>query len=334
MIKLEVINDWIDDKEYLDFVINKSDNGTIYHHIKFLSYHNESFYTNKSKIHLKFYKKGRIIASCLAVLYRDSNGKFVLNSPFGGSYGGILVDNEISYLEYKNVYNLFLEFCHEKSITIIQLINTTSIHSKNSKCEYDEFILLSEDFSVLKSDILLVYNCIENNEDLISTFERKTRTELRQALNNKDISIEIIRGITSEVYDVLLLSQTRLNSKPTHSLEDLVKIDQLFPGSIHTFVVKNQNKIAAGITVVKVNEKVLNTFYIFDDFESRDLKVNHFAYYHVLKWAKLNQFKYLDFGPTTFGFTPNFPLLKFKEKFGTFPVNRKTFIKTFDKNKV
>ena len=105
MIKLEVINDWVDDLDYLDFVINKSDNGTIYHQIKFLSYHDESFFLNKSKVHLKFYKKDKIIASCIAVLYLNNENKLVLISPFGGSYGGILVDAQISYVEYKNVYN-------------------------------------------------------------------------------------------------------------------------------------------------------------------------------------------------------------------------------------
>jgi lipid II:glycine glycyltransferase (peptidoglycan interpeptide bridge formation enzyme) len=326
MIELIIENDWLESQEYHSFVLQNSDNGTIFHLYEFNKYHSNDFYNCKEKIHFKFYKKNKIIASIFGVIDKNQEDVF-FKSPYGASYGGFIVHKDISFDESEQIFKIFQDKIIELKIYKLQIVNTSSIHSLNNKIEYFDFIFSANEFFLQKLDILLVYDC-KNNEDVFLSFERKTKTELRQAIDNSNLNVKIISGIDENSYSILLNSQKRLNSVPTHTFEDLLEINKLLPDSIITCKILNGECQVAGITMMRVNEKVLNTFYIYDVFESRDLKANHLAYYKVIEYAKNNSYSYLDFGPSSFGFIPNYPLIKFKEKFGTFPVNRRTFYKS------
>lgn len=325
MIERIVIEDWKEDSFHSDFIKNKSDNGTIFHSIQFLNYHSESFYKDKKKIHVQFFKKNELIASITGLIYKD-DGKTYFVSPYGASYGGLVVIKNSIFVEYELVYDNLIDCLKEYSVTTIKLTNTTNIHSENSKSGYCEFILLSNGFQIIKSDLLLVHE-LSDQSDLISRFERKTITELKQPLKKGNLSLQVLNGVDQETYLILKSSQERLNSIPTHTLEELNKIENLLPGTVKSFKIMHEGNQVAGIITFSVNNRVLNTFYIFDNYSARDLKANHFAYYSVLKWAKENGFRYLDLGPSTFGYEPNFPLIKFKEKFDVFPILRNTYIK-------
>lgn len=324
MIELIVDNNWDINDTINDFILNKSDNGTIFHLPQFLNYHSNDFFINKDKIQFKFYKKNTLIGYLSGVIENNEIHKKII-SPYGASYGGFVLEKSLTFHEIELIVDATLDYLKENNFSQISLINTTSIHSKKNIFAYLDYILKSKNFSILKSDLLLVHQISKTN-DLIGRFERKTITELKQPLKNPSISLEVINGVDEQSYEILIDSQKRLESKPTHSFDELLKIENLIPNTIRTFKVMYENEPVSGIITFSLNSEVLNTFYIFDKFEARDLKANHFAYYHVLNWATINNYKYLDFGPSTFGYIPNYPLIKFKEKFDTFPVLRAQYL--------
>ena len=165
------------------------------------------------------------------------------------------------------------------------------------------------------------------DEKLSSRIDKKTFTELKQPLSKNKLRLEIITGVDEESYTHLLHSQERLQSTPTHTHAELLKIESLLPGTVQTFKAYSKNDFVAGIITFRLNDNILSTFYVFDTLEGRTLKANHFTYYSVAKIAFENNFKYLDFGASSFGWLPNYPLISFKEKFDTKPFLRHIFEK-------
>lgn len=327
MIDIVVERKWSGNDDYKDFVLNKSENGTVFHLPDFLDYHDNSFYNNTEKYLIKFIKDNKIIAGITGVI-KEELGKRQFISPYGASYGG-LVAADIPFHEYEIIYDQLFSFLKTVADSI-KITATASIHSLLKRSFYNDYILLAKGCTIVKSDLVLVHE-LDENDKLIKRLDKKTATELNQPLKKNNLELELINGVDEETYSLLLSSQKRLESTPTHSLQELIKIENLLPNSIHSFKIKHESKLIAGIITFSVNKNVLNTFYIFDDgVMSREVKANHFSYYRVLEWAKNNNYKFLDFGPSSFGYTPNYPLIKFKEKFDSKPVLRHVYYLAFN----
>ena len=194
------------------------------------------------------------------------------------------------------------------------------------KSQYVEHILLNKGFVVAKSDIILVHQ-LDSDEKLPARIDKKTFTELKQPLYKNKLRLVITAGVDEETYRLLLSSQERLQSVPTHTHHELQRIEELLPGTIQTFKAYSDDHYVAGIITFHLNDSIISTFYVFDTPEGRTLKANHFTYFNVTKAAFQNNYKYLDFGASSFGWLPNYPLISFKEKFDGKPYLRNTFEK-------
>ncbi len=327
MIEIEIEKNWIDNDGYKDFILEQSENGTVFHLPEFLNYHNDIFFADTEKYLIKFIKDNKVIAGISGVLKVEDDQKCFI-SPFGASYGGLVVKADLDYHEYEIIYDLLIKFLRT-IVHCVKITGTSAFHSRMNKSIYNDYILLAKGFNVLKSDLLLVHE-LDDNEKLVKRLDKKTATELKQPLNNHNLDLQVTGGVEELTYDLLLSSQERLGSKPTHTLEELNRIESLVPGTIHSFNIQHSGKLVAGIICFRTNKNVLNSFYIFDGLDARAVKANHFSYYNVLKWARENNYKYLDFGPSSFGYIPNYPLIKFKEKFDSKPFLRNSYKMVFN----
>ena len=324
MTDVLIENSWDENSKLKDFILNESDNGTLFHRPLFMQYHGKDKFPDIRPIVISFYKKKSLMA-CItgAVQYIDGIKKFI--SPFASSYGGLVYHRESSFKDIEDIYLELLEYLH-KEYSRIQISSTPSFQSQTGKSQYIDHILLTKGFSITKSDIILVHE-LDAEEKLQSRVHKKTYTELKQPLYKKKLRLELVAGVDEDSYGLLLKSQERLQSKPTHSYKELQTIENLLPGTIQTFKTYLDDNFIAGIIVFRVNDCILSTFYVFDTPEGRALKANHFTYYNVLTNAFQNNYKYLDFGPSTFGWRPNYPLISFKEKFDGKPFLRNIFEK-------
>ena len=326
-VKIDVVveHNWEENTRLRNFILHESDNGTLFHRPLFLQYHAKDKFRDAEPIKLNFYKKGRLVAFIGgAVQLADNEKKFI--SPFGSSYGGLVFHNELSFKEIEDVYFELLNYL-QKHYSHIKISSTPVFQSKTGKSQYVEHILLNKGFLVSKSDIILVHE-LDSDDKLPARIDKKTYTELKQPLYKNKLTLEIVAGVDEETYRMLLSSQERLQSVPTHTHRDLIRIEELLPGTVQTFKAYSDDNYVAGIITFRMNDDILSTFYVFDTLEGRTLKANHFTYFNVAKTAFENNYKYLDFGPSSFGWLPNYPLISFKEKFGGKPFLRNTFEKT------
>lgn len=325
MTEVSVQYSWEENEGIRNLIVNESDNGTVFHRPLFLQYHAKDKFPGIQPIMISFTRKGKLVA-CISGAVQHSDGEKKFMSPFASSYGGLVFNRELTFKEIEEIYTDLLAYLH-KEFSQIRISPTPLFQSLTGKSYYVDHILLNNGFKITNSDIVLVHE-LDNEEKLVSRIHKKTMTELKQPLYKNKLGLEVIDGIDQPSYELLSKAQERLESKPTHSFADLETIEKLLPGTVNTFKTYIDSTLIAGIITFKVNESILNTFYVYDTPDGRNLKANHFSYYSVLKYAFANGYKYVDFGPSSFGWRPNYPLISFKEKFDARPFLRNTFEKS------
>lgn len=311
-LEVTLINSNVSYPPEIDNFLEDSINGSVFHSPRFLSYHQEKF-SPETFIwqHFEFKKKGKIIAFLPGMIIKD-NEKEIFKSPFASSIGGFVWSKNVLFKDAEEVLNCFLDRFHFSETMIGN--SPTYYDGKRNVCTYMDYLLLKSGFQIIQSDLILVYHMSE--QPITERIQSKTKTELNQALK-LGILHEVEDTVTYEMYSLLLQSQKRLQSKPTHSFEELKRLENLFPNRIKSFSARIGKELLGGIICIEVNRRILNIFYVFDTEEGRKFKVNQFNFYQVIKWGQTQGYSIVDFGPSSFGFEPNRALIFFKEKWDT-----------------
>ena len=133
------------------------------------------------------------------------------------------------------------------------------------------------------------------DEDIISRFSPTTRRNVRRSIENPDITVEENKRY-DEFYPILLDNKARHNVKPTHSLEDLLKLDELMPGYLRLFMVYYKGEPIAGSSMFYPNKTVGLCFYNMLRYEYAHLKPIQRVMYEVVKDATEKGYQYVDIG--------------------------------------
>jgi hypothetical protein len=305
------INEW-------DDFIKSSNNGTIFHLQTFLKYHKEGKFDFTSYM---IYNNNELVA-VLPGGYKE-NGK-VYWSPIGSSYGSI-VTNDLHFEISLAIVDFLLDFFKKNGTKDIFLIPPPLIYSKIYN-QHLEYAMLYRKFD-------FEYHYISHAIDLTSadltTYNYKTRTKIKRCKENAELSVREVNDF-NEYYPILLENKKKHNAIPTHSLEDLIKLKELFPDKIRQFNVYLNDKAIAGSTMFVANKQVALCFYNMLNYEYANLHPAYLTIDYVINWAKENGYKWFDFGvsqDTTAEnpMTPSLPLIFFKELFNTRGIFRSTY---------
>ncbi len=311
---IEYTPEW---KEKWDEFVLESNNGTIFHMQRFFEYHQPGKFTFN---HLIFLEKNEIVA-----LLPGSRIKDLYESPIGASYGSI-VTKDAKFNFALDVVETLKEYGKQKGIKEFLLTSAPRIYERHPNENLD-FAMLWLGF---KYDLHYISSAIklEHDEDIISRFQPTVRRNIRKYLDDADLRVEI-NDSYDEFYPILLENKARHDVKPTHSLEDLLKLKELFPNKIKLFMVYYKDKPIAGSCLFICNKTVTLCFYNMLKYEFEKLKPIHRVMYEVVKWSTENGFKYVDIGVSQDTkaenpMTPGLSLIDFKEKFDAKTVMRNT----------
>jgi hypothetical protein len=323
----EILSDNKENKE-LKAYLDDAPNSTIFHRPEFLSYHDTDKFKSYSEFsfcHAIFRdEKNKITAFIPGATYLNESGIKIYKTPFFSSYGGLVYGNELKFTDIEKILDLFTDTLLRENVREIKFTQTADCYSgEDKRNNYISFILKSRGFDLSDIEMILIKPA---EADFEKSFHNTIQRQVRQAFKN-DLEFKAGYGGDRDSYDLLAKSQERLGGRPTHTFEELELISRKFPESVVRFGTFHKDKLIAGITGFICNRNVLNTFYIYDNEYSRDLKGMQFTYYNVLKWANETGLSYIDFGPSTFGLKPHYSLISYKEKYGSIPMLRQTFIK-------
>ena len=314
------INEW-------DNFVYSSNNGTIFHTQRFLNYH----FNGKFNFVSYMFYIGEELVSVLPGGYTFNETYW---SPLGASYGSLVV-KDITYSVSLQIVDALLDFFHKKGVKDIYLIPPPLIYSD----VYNQHIEYSMLYRKFGFEYHYISHAIDLTNPLSINYNKKTRYKIRAAKNNPLLSIHEVDNFDA-YYPILLENKRKHNALPTHSLEDLVKLKELFPDNIHQFNVyhndtnSNDSTVIAGATMFACNKKVTLCFYNMLNYDYEKLYPAYLTIDYVINWAREQGFSWFDFGvsqdtTSVNPMTPSLPLIYFKEFFNSRGIFRSTYHYSF-----
>lgn len=306
--------------EWEKFVEN-SNNGTIFHFLKFQKYHRKGQY---KFINLTLKKDNKLVAVISGSVV---DNEFI--SPMGASYGSFVTGN-IGLIQYEEIIDSFLDFAKKKKFNKVTLTLTPFIYFKTQN-EIEKFLLEYKKFTIQKNLITnaLSLQNLKYKRDVLDFFTVMHRRAVLKSFK-KEISVIEDNNFT-EFYKILLVNKKKFNTMPTHSLEELRKLKKIFPRKIKLFMAYDKDKIPlGGILLVLCNKTTALAFYICHDNSYQEYRVVNRLFYEIVNWSKKNHYKFLDLGVSmdTSSKNPMEPsrsLIFFKEGIGSRGFVRTTY---------
>jgi len=173
-----------------------------------------------------------------------------------------------------------------------------------------------------------------NEDNVINLLNKRKKRYLKQLIDDKkfvfcdDSSID-------DFYKILLDSKKKFHSKPTHSLQELKKIQELFPQKIKLLISKDQNKIIGGTLIFQTTKTTCLIFYNVVSIEYRNSQLAALQLYKCMLAAKKQNCFIVDLGvshspETSNPLNPKKSLIQFKEQLGATGVLRTIYNKQFN----
>lgn len=311
--------------EWNEFVAN-SNNGTVFHNLDFLSYHGDKF--SKNEHHLMFYYKGQNLIGVIPLAIFEKEDKLVAKSPYGGSFGGIVVKDHFKFRYSEELINSMVKFFRDNNFDEVYITLPPLIYSRVPNC-YIEFNLLKNNFEIINREITSVIKLDCFDSDPCDIFEKRARTAVKKA-RKKGVSVVESSDDYNAFYKILKEAKARHNAKSTHTLSELMKLHDILPNSIKLDIAYVHDEPAAGILYFICNSQVILTFYICHKTAYGEFYPTNLLIYHGMRWAKKNKFKYLDLGTTArysldSDAIVGYGVFMFKESFGSVGYFRDTF---------
>jgi hypothetical protein len=291
--------------KWQDFIC-RSNNGTLFHRLDFLSYHQNRFTDHEH--HLMWFK-GQEIAAVMPMGIFVENGQRVAKSPFGASYGGIVTATPPNYYFSYQLISALVAYL--KSLSIDEIRITLPIRAcYRNYCETLEFSLLHHHFSAINSDISSIVPL--NQPDLENNiFTSRARNMARKAR---------ALGVTTQFRQSpqlfwILMQKTFDKHKvpPTHSQEEWFWLCEHLPNDIWCDIAFLEDQPIAGIGHFKINSLVDSAFYLCSDPDHQQSQALSLLLYEAILKATSDGYATFDFGTSTVQMIPRENIFRFKE---------------------
>ena len=294
------------DKQIWDNFLSISKNATFLFRRDFIEYHGERFIDHSVLI---FNSKKKLLA-----LFPACQKKKTIHSHSGLSYGGIIFHQDIRLHEAKIVFQVLLNYFQSQGFQKIIYKQLPYFYQKYPNYEED-IILYQLKAQLIRKDIGAI---IDLQSLRSTTFLRGRSRELDlQKAQNHNLKIIQSNNLSYFWKNILIPNlKTRHQISPTHSLNQITYLVDLFPKNIRFFSVQKNQQIVAGTLIFQTDE-VAHAQYI----ASSELGKKHGAltllFQHLVR-NKYSDFKFFSFGISTEnqGKHLNQGLHTWKESFG------------------
>ncbi|MEI7812142.1 MAG: GNAT family N-acetyltransferase [Ignavibacteria bacterium] len=304
-----------------DKFIDSSDNGTIFHMRRFLSYHPKEKFQDASLV----IKKNNNLFSLLPAVLIEKDGKKILSSHGGASYGSFAYHSDLNFQDAHDLVGCLLNYAKEIKADRIQLTPPPIIY-QSKLSNYIDFALVRNGFNYLKREMSSVVQLDIPKNKLLSTYRAEARTALKKSQKQGIAVVEC--EMFEEYYEILKKNlKMRHGVNPTHTFDELLRLKYMFPGKIRLWGAFLKDKLIAGVCNFSANSRVVLAFYISHDENYQEYRAVNLLFYEIMKKYQEEGFKYLDFGIFTVNMEPNRGLARFKENFGSRGIFRDYFYK-------
>ena len=156
-----------------DQFVWKSNNGTLFHTRKFLSYHPEDRFQD----HSLYFKDGNRIIALFPAALRLVEGKRILSSHCGASYGGFVYQDDLSIVTAFDLVKHLIHHTGEAGIDCIEMTFPPDIYQKQPN-NYLDFALYKHGFHFKKREISSIIPLSFTVDEILTHFKPEARTAL------------------------------------------------------------------------------------------------------------------------------------------------------------
>ena len=293
-----------------DNFVSSANNGTLFHTRRFLNYHHEGRFNDHS---LEFYKKGKLVGVFPAALIETGNKRQLVSHP-GASVGSFVVPEDLAFADALEMVEQLVDYSKRENLDGIKLTQPPTIYSKRLS-HYIDFALQKNGFLYSKREISSILFLEKSIDENLSKFKSTHRTAARKA-EKSGVVVKETDDFAS-FYEILKKNLSiRHDVKPTHSLDELLHLKELFPDKINLFGAYIEGEIVAGVVNFIATENVVLAFYISHNEDFQEVRPINLLFYKIFEWAIQKKYNVFDFGIFTVNEEPNMGLARFKENFG------------------
>lgn len=310
------------ENEWEEFV-GASVNGTFMQERKFLSYHPADRFSDHS---LVFMEDRKIIAVLPAAVVQQE-GKRILHSHPGASHGGLIIEPTLSTNKSLELVRTLIEYCTEAGFDYIRLKPVPRVYHSGLSDQLD-FALRFSGFQVEYTELATALELKKSEEHFLKQAMSDTAFRNYQKALKSGLSV-VEDGDINDYWPVLVNKlEISHNARPTHTLEEIKYLKELYPDRIKLFAAYEGATLAAGVLTFLLNERVINCFYIAHDDRYQHMRPLNLVFGYMMEWGRENSFSYLDWGISTEakGSSVNTGLFRFKEGYGGRGVLRECYL--------
>jgi len=207
-----------------------------------------------------------------------------------------------------------VDYSKRENLDGIKLTQPPTIYSKRLS-HYIDFALQKNGFLYAKREISSILFLEKSIDENLSKFKSTHRTAVRKA-EKSGVVVKETDDFAS-FYEILKKNLSiRHDVKPTHSLDELLHLKELFPDKINLFGAYIEGEMVAGVINFIATENVVLAFYISHNEDFQEVRPINLLFYKIFEWAIQKKYNVFDFGIFTVNEEPNMGLARFKENFG------------------
>lgn len=234
----------------------------------------------------------------------------ILRSPFSAPFGGLHYTHE--YMSYNKVYTFLSdlkEYAAGEGLKQITIILPPDLYQVNMNAKLiNAFVRLG--YIMELPDLNNWMNLkLFNGEWTKSEVAQNCRKAMKHGLEWSVVtSFEDMR----EAYQVIHRNREGLGRKIYMTLEDILKVMDVFP--VDFFIIREPSGNCVGAAILyRGHEKIVQGIFMGGDLEKRNLGVIDFMYMKLYYYYKELGYDYIDMGTSSLQGEPNPGLLRFKE---------------------
>lgn len=283
--------------------VAKAKNATFLFHRDFMEYHSDKF----QDFSLLIFDEKENLKAILPANISDNK----VFSHQGLTYGGLVLDEKIKLTEVLQLNYQLFKYLFDAGVEKFQMKIIPNIYNNfpSDEMEYISFLLNA---NLIRRDAIAIL-------DLSNKIEI-SRVRKRGIETGKKHQLKIIEEDTFDLFwNELLIPNlnSKYNTNPIHSLEEITHLKSKFPKLIRQFNVYFENKIVGGVTVF-ITKNVIHPQYISGNTAFNNLYGGLDYLYNHLITNIFKDEKYFDFGISNEnnGQNLNESLHYWKESFG------------------
>ncbi len=307
-------------QEMWDSFIDNSINGTLFHRQRFMGYHEAGKFTDAS---LLFYEGGKLVSVFPGAIITAADGKKVLKSHPGTSYGGFVFDSALPLEDVFSILASVDEYAKQEQVDRIEFRQGPKIFNKLLIDQFD-FALVHFNYERKEQELATFFPlehfiADEDFEQFLMQFPQKNRNEIRKGIKEELVFRNLSRNEElANFYEILCKSlEMRFQKKPTHTFEEFERILQLYPEQCFVTGIFKGDILTAGFFIMQMNARGWHIFYAPMNYEYQHLRPLNFGVARLIHLAMKKGMKVLNYGISTEqgGKHINWQLYKFKENF-------------------